>query len=180
VNPEVLQHEGMTNLSAEVAVAMAIHAQKMPFIHLGNQKPGQFDNDFPMLTGMDGIKEMVAVLWLLDRMSWQGHAEFDNHVLRTDTAPGKENSARVRMDFIRQNVENFRMAEKKARELGADADLNKTMAGLWDREPGIAKVLTQGDPAEMQKTPVDYDKVNGTALQIGRLDQMVNKRLLGM
>jgi xylose isomerase len=113
VNPEVLQHEGMTNLTGLTAVAMAVHAQKLNFLHVGNQKAGQFDNDLPMLVGMDGIKEMVGILWLLDRMNWQGHAEFDNHILRTDTAPGKENSTRVRMDFIRQNVENFRMAEKR-------------------------------------------------------------------
>jgi xylose isomerase len=180
VNPEVLQHEGMTNLSAEVAVAMAAHAQKMFFLHVGNQKAGQFDNDLPMLVGMDGLKEMVAVLWLLDRMNWPGHVEFDNHILRTDTAPGKENSTRIRMDFIRLNVENFRMAEKKARDLGADPDLAKMMNALWDKEPGIAKTLAQGDPAEMLKTTVDYDKVNGTGLQISRLDQMVNRRIFGM
>jgi xylose isomerase len=179
VNPEVLQHEGMTNLSAEVAVAMAVQAQKLFFLHVGNQKAGQFDNDLPMLVGMDGLKDMVAVLWILDRMSWQGHCEFDNHILRTDTAPGKENSTRIRMDFIRQNVENFRMAEKKARDLGADPDLQKMMSALWDREPGIAKILAQGDPTEMLKTVVDYDKVNGTGLQIARLDQQVNRRLLG-
>jgi xylose isomerase len=180
VNPEVLQHEGMTGLSAEVAVAMAIHAKKLFFLHVGNQKPGQFDNDFPMLVGMDGVKEMVAVLWLLDRMNWQGHAEFDNHILRTDTAPGKENSTRIRMDFIRQNVENYRMAEKKAREIGADPELNRMMSALWDREPGIARVLSQGETAELMKVDVDYDKVNGTGLQIARLDQAVTRRLLGM
>jgi xylose isomerase len=180
VNPEILQHEGMTNLTAETAVAMAAHAGKLPFLHFGNQKPGQFDNDLPMLVGMDGLKEMVAVLWLLDRMNWQGHGEFDNHVLRTDCAPGKENATRIRMDFIRQNIENFRMAEKKARDLGADADIQKMTSALWDREPAIAKSLAQGDPAELLKLPLDYDKVNGTGLQIARLDQMVNRRLLGM
>ncbi|MGO9309009.1 MAG: TIM barrel protein, partial [Spirochaetia bacterium] len=136
VNPEVLQHEGMTGLTAEVAVAMAVQAKKLFFLHVGNQKPGQFDNDLPMLVGMDGIKEMVAVLWLLDRMDWQGHIEYDNHILRTDTAPGRENSTRIRMDFIRQNVENYRMAEKKAHDLAADPDLAKMMAALWEKEPG--------------------------------------------
>ena len=149
VNPEVLQHEGMTGLTAEVAVAMAVHAKKLFFLHVGNQKPGQFDNDLPMLVGMDGIKEMVAVLWLLDRMDWQGHIEYDNHILRTDTAPGKENSTRIRMDFIRQNVENYRMAEKKAHDIAADADLAKMMAALWDKEPAMAKTLAKGEPAEI-------------------------------
>jgi xylose isomerase len=180
VNPEVLQHEGMTGLSAEVAVAMAVHAQKLFFLHVGNQKPCQFDNDNPILVGMDGVKSMVAVLWLLDRMGWQGHIEFDNHILRTDTAPGKENSSRIRMDFIRLNVENYRMAEKKARDLGADPELSKMAAGLWDREPALAKTLAQGDTAEILKAVADYDKVNGAGLQIARLDQLATRRLLGM
>jgi xylose isomerase len=180
VNPEILQHEGMTNLTAVVAVAMAAQAGRLPFIHLGNQKPGQFDNDNPTLVGMDGLKETVAALWLLERMGWQGHVEFDNHVLRTDTAPGKENSDRIRMDFVRQNVENYRMAERKAQALAADPDLLKLQATLWDREPGLAKILAQGGTADVLGATADYDKVNGAALQIGKLDQLVNRRLLGL
>jgi xylose isomerase len=180
VNPEVLQHEGMTNLSAETAVAMVMQAGKLFFLHVGNQKAGQFDNDLPMLVGMDGIKEMVATLWLLDRMNWQGHSEFDNHILRTDCAPGKDNATRIRMDFIRQNVENYRMAEKKARDMAADPELNKMMSALWDKEPGIAKILAGGETAEILKTRVDYDKVNGAGTQIARLDQMATRRLMGM
>ncbi len=180
VNPEILQHEGMTNLTAETAVAMAVHAKKMFFLHLGNQKAGQFDNDLPTLVGMVGVKEIVAVFWLLDRMGWQGHVEFDNHILRSDTAPGRENSTRIRMDFIRQNVENYRMIEKKAREIGSDPDLAKMMAALWDREPAIAKLLSSADTAAILKAAVDYDKANGTPLVMGWLDQAVNRRLLGM
>ncbi len=179
VNPEILQHEGMTNLSATVAVAIAMSAGKLFFLHLGNQKPGQFDNDLPTLVGMDGVKEIVSVFWLLDRMGWQGHVEFDNHILRTDTAPGKENSVRIRMDFIRQNVENYKMAEKKAKEIGADADLSKLMAALWDREPALAKLLSQAESSAILKAPIDYDKINATALQVARLDAQVTKKLLG-
>ncbi len=84
---------------------------------------------------MDGLKETVAALWLLERMGWQGHVEFDNHVLRTDTAPGRENAVRIRMDFIRQNVENYRMAERKAQALAADPELAKLQAALWDGSP---------------------------------------------
>jgi xylose isomerase len=180
VNPELLQHEGMTNLSATVAAAMAAHAGKLFFLHVGNQKPGQFDNDLPTLVGMDGVKEFVAMLWLLDRMGWQGHIEFDNHILRTDCAPGKENSGRIRMDFIRQNVENYRMAEKKAREIGADAEIAKLMSAVWDREPALARLLSSGDTAAIAKAAVDYDKINASALQIGRLDAQVTRKLLGM
>ncbi|HTO22206.1 MAG TPA: TIM barrel protein [Spirochaetia bacterium] len=180
VNPEVLQHEGMTGLTAEVAVAMAVHAKKLPFLHVGNQKPNQFDNDLPILVGMDGVKEMVATLWLLDRMEWQGHIEYDNHILRSDCAPGKENATRIRMDFIRQNVENYRMAEKKAHDIGADPELNKMMAALWDKEPALARTLQKGDTAEILAARTDYDKVNGTGLQIARLDQLATRRLMGM
>ena len=84
------------------------------------------------------------------------------------------------MDFIRQNVENYRLAEKKAHDLGADPELAKMMAGLWDKEPGMARTLQQGDTAEILKTSVDYDKVNGTPLSIARLDQMATRKLLGM
>jgi xylose isomerase len=180
VNPELLQHEGMTNLSASTAAGIAVQAGKLFFLHAGNQKPGQFDNDFPVLTGMDGVKEFVGLLWLLEKTGWQGHVEFDNHILRSDAAPGKENSSRLRMDFIRHNVENYRMAEKKAGELAADAELNKLMSALWDKEPGLAKILSQGDSAVILKASVDYDKVNAAPHGIGRLDAAVNRKLLGM
>ncbi len=180
VNPEILQHEAMSNLSSVVAVAMAVQSGKLYFLHMGNQKPGQFDNDNPTLVGMDGVKELVAVIWMLDRMGWQGHVEFDNHVLRTDTAPGKENSTRIRMDFIRQNVENYRMAEKKARDIGADPEISKLMAALWDREPALAKTLASGETSALLKAVVDYDKVNATAIQLARLDSQVTKKLLGL
>jgi len=60
-------------------------------------------------------------------------------------------------------------AEKKARDLGADPDLAKLMAGLWDKET-----------ADIQKAVVDSDRVNGSALQIGGLDQAVTRRILGL
>jgi xylose isomerase len=174
VNPEILQHEGMTNLSATTAVAMAMNAGKLFFLHLGNQKPGQFDNDLPTLVGMDGVKEIVAVLWLLERMGWQGHVEFDNHIM------GKENSTRIRMDFIRQNVENYKMAEKKSKEIAADPEIAKLMAGLWDREPALSKLLSQAEISAILKTSIDYEKVNSTALQVARLDAQVTKKLMGL
>jgi hypothetical protein len=113
-------------------------------------------------------------------MEWPGHIEYDNHILRVDTAPGKENSTRIRMDFIRQNVENYRMAEKKAHDIAADPDLNKMMSALWDREPAMAKILSKGDSAEILAAKLDYDKVNGTGLQVARLDQLATRRLMGM
>ena len=105
VNPEILQHEEMTNLSAVTAIATAVHAGKLFFIHLGNQKPGQFDNDNPTMTGMDGVKEIISVFWMLNKLKWNGHVEYENHVLRTDTAPGKKNAVAIRKQFIKNKLE---------------------------------------------------------------------------
>ncbi|MBE3134553.1 MAG: hypothetical protein IMZ55_13870 [Acidobacteria bacterium] len=54
------------------------------------------------------------------------------------------------------------------------------MAGLWDKEPALARLLATGETADIQKAVVDYDRVNGSALQIGGLDQAVTRRVLGL
>ncbi len=180
VNPELLQHEGMTNLSASNAAAMAIHAGKMPFLHVGNQKSGQFDNDSPILTGMDGLKEMISVLWILEILDWKGHIEFDNHVLRTDAAPGKANTIQIRKDFVKFNVESYRMAEKKAEQLAANADLNGMRAALLNKKSDVAKALETYDLKTLQNAKIDYKKVNETPISNASIDFAFNKALLGM
>lgn len=180
VNPELLQHEGMTNLSATNAAGMAIHAGKMPFLHVGNQKSGQFDNDSPILTGMDGLKEMISVLWILEILDWKGHIEFDNHVLRTDAAPGKANTIQIRKDFVKFNVESYRMAEKKAEQLAANADLNGMRAALLNKKSDVSKALETYDLAALQNTKIDYKKVNETPISNASIDFAFNKALLGM
>ena len=72
------------------------------------------------------------------------------------------------------------MAERKAHDIAADGDLAKMMSALWDKEPGMAKTLAKGEPAEILAAATDYDKVNGTGLQVARLDQLATRRLLGM
>jgi len=180
VNPELLQHEGMTNLSATNAAGMAVHAGKMPFLHVGNQKSGQFDNDSPILTGMDGLKEMISVLWILEILDWKGHIEFDNHVLRTDAAPGKDNTIQVRKDFIKFNVESYRLAEKKAEQLAANGDLNKIRAALLDKKSDVTKALEAYDLKALQNAKIDYKKVNETPISNASIDFAFNKALLGM
>ncbi|HQL33641.1 MAG TPA: hypothetical protein PK969_10330, partial [Treponemataceae bacterium] len=180
VNPELLQHEGMTNLSATNAAGMAIHAGKMPFLHVGNQKSGQFDNDSPILTGMDGLKEMISVLWILEILDWKGHIEFDNHVLRTDAAPGKANTIQIRKDFVKFNVESYRMAEKKAEQLAANADLNGMRAALLNKKSDVSKALETYDLAALQNAKIDYKKVNETPISNASIDFAFNKALLGM
>ena len=105
VNPELLQHEQMTGLTGVAAAAFAVSMNKLFFLHIGNQKPNQFDNDNPVLIGMDGIKEFISILFVLEKMGWEGHVEYDNHILRTDTAPGKSNAISRRRAFIELNVE---------------------------------------------------------------------------
>jgi len=169
----------MTNLSATNAAGMAIHAGKLPFLHVGNQKAGQFDNDSPILTGMDGLKEMISVLWILEILDWKGHIEFDNHVLRTDAAPGKVNTIQVRKDFIKFNVESYRMAEKKAEELAKNKELNKIRAELNDKKSANLKALESYDLKALQAAKIDYKKVNETPTSNANLDFAFNKALLG-
>ncbi len=180
VNPEILQHEGMTNLSAINALAIAINAGKLPFIHLGNQKPGQYDNDFPVMTGMDGVKEIIAVLWMLEKLNWQGHIEFDNHIMRTDAAPGKENGIKLRKDYIKHNVDSYRLAEAKAEQLAKNATLNKLHAELCDKPSPLTKALETYDIKALLAAKIDYKKLNETPVAVGALDFEVNKALLGM
>ena len=180
VNPELLQHEEMTNLSATNAAAMAINAGKLPFLHVGNQKAGQFDNDSPVLTGMDGLKEMISVFWILEILDWKGHIEFDNHVLRSDAAPGKVNTIQVRKDFIKFNVESYRMAEKKAAELAANKNLNKIRAEMLDKKSPVLKALESYDLKALQAAKIDYKKVNENPTSNANIDFAFNKALLGM
>jgi len=179
VNPEILQHEGMTNLSAINAIAMAVHAKKLPFIHLGNQKPGQFDNDNPTMTGMDGVKEIIGVFWMLAKLGWTGHVEFDNHSLRTDTAPGKKNTIAIRKEFIKHNVESYRLAEKKADELLKNAKLNTLNRAICEKKSALTAALNKADTKAIRKAKINYQKVNETPVHIAELDFAVNKVLLG-
>jgi xylose isomerase len=180
VNPEILQHEGMTNLTAINAIGMAVNAGKLPFIHIGNQKPGQFDNDSPVMTGIDGVKEIISVLWMLDKLGWNGHVEFDNHVLRTDCAPGKENSLKIRREFIKHNVESYRLAEKKAEQLAADKELDKLRAAICDKASPLTKALESGDYKALLAAKIDYKKANESPVAVAALDYEFNKALLGM
>jgi xylose isomerase len=180
VNPELLQHEGMTSLSAANAAGMAINAGKLPFLHVGNQKSGQFDNDFPVLTGMDGLKEMVGLLWILEKLDWKGHIEFDNHTLRTDAAPGAQNKIQLRKDFVKFNVESYRMAEKKAAELAANKDLDKLRDAVLGKSSPIAKALDSYDLKALQAAKIDYKKLNEAPTSNANIDFAFNKAILGM
>ncbi len=180
VNPELLQHEQMTGLTGVAAAAFAASLEKLFFLHVGNQKPNQFDNDNPVLVGMDGLKEFISILYVLDKMGWEGHVEFDNHMLRTDTAPGKDNRIKLRKDYIELDVEAYRIAEDKANMLADDGEINSLQDMLFSSHLEIADILESGDPEKIAHTDVDYNSVNEEALQIGGLDMVVNKKILGL
>jgi xylose isomerase len=180
VNPELLQHEQMTGLTGVAAAAMAAYYGKLFFLHIGNQKPNQFDNDNPVLVGMDGLKEFISILYVLNKMGWNGHVEFDNHILRTDTAPGEKNAVQLRKEFIELNVDAYRTAEERAQDIARDSEINGLQDELWNSFPECAEILITGDPKKISVEKVDYKSVNETALRIGELDMRVNKKLLGM
>jgi xylose isomerase len=180
VNPEVLQHEQMTGLTGVAAAAIAAHFGKLFFLHIGNQKPNQFDNDNPVLVGMDGLKEFISILYVLQKMGWEGYVEFDNHILRTDTAPGSANAIKLRSEFIDLNVDAYRTAERKADELANDTQINKEQTRLWNSYSEIADILESGDPGSIGKVMIDYDSVNREPINLGKLDMLVNKKIMGI
>ena len=100
VNPELLQHEGMTLLNSVMTVSYLCAMKKLRFLHFGSQVKGQFDDDFPPLVGPEGLKETVWMFRTLANCGWKGTIEFDCHMLRCDGGPDKTEDLRRR--FIRQ------------------------------------------------------------------------------
>jgi hypothetical protein len=153
---------------------------KLFFLHVGNQKPNQFDNDNPPMIGMDGLKEFVSILYLLAKADWKGYVEFDNHMLRTDTAPGGENKIALRRKFIELDVGSYRLAEKKAVALAEDKEIARAQSALWDAAPEVARSLASGDPGKVAGLRIDYDAVVKAPIRIGELDHLVNRQIFGM
>lgn len=178
VNAELLQHEEMTGLSACAAVAFTVSMGKLFFLHFGNQKPGQFDNDNPPLIGMDGLKETVGMFWILDKLNWNGHVEFDCHPLRTDCAPGKLNAIQIRKDFIRLCVDALKITEKMANNIAKDGKISRMQSELWDLKPEINNILSEGDIEAIRKVKIDIDKTLQRAIEIGKLDLEIAKKIL--
>jgi len=146
VNPELLQHEQMTGLSAVAAAGFAA----------------------------------FSVLYILNKMNWDGYLEFDNHILRTDAAPGKENAITLRRKFIELNIDAVRAAENKANQLADDSDIIKIQDRLWNSHQSVEKMLQGGDLQAIEKAVVDYKAVNEEPLELGMLDLVVNKKILGL
>ncbi len=138
VNPELLQHEGMTLLNAVMTVSYLCAAKKLPFLHFGSQAKGQFDDDFPPLVGPEGLKETVWMFRTLADCGWKGVIEFDCHMLRCDG--GFDETEDRRRRFIRQCSEavdicvalaqRIKPAKKGLTQGEADIESIRQMCGL--------------------------------------------------
>lgn len=132
VNPELLQHEGMTLLNAVLTVSYLCATKKMKFLHFGSQIKGQFDNDFPPLVGPEGLKETVWMFRALTDCGWKGVVEFDCHMLRTEGAP--EQSADAQWRFIKSCSEAVDLCITLA------SRLKPVKKGLNDTEAELAAI----------------------------------------
>jgi xylose isomerase len=180
VNPEALQHDQMAGLTSVASAAFAASMGKLFFLHAGNQKPNQFDNDNPVLVGMDGVKEFISILYVLGKLGWEGYVEFDNHMLRTDAAPGKANRLSLRRKYVELVVDAYRTAEKRANGLLRDKKIAARQKKLWDTHGDLAAVLKSGDSSRILKTRVDHSKIVEEAIAVAELDMAANKSLLGL
>ena len=108
VNPELLQHESMALMSPILTAGYLVSMKKLFFLHFGSQIKAQFDDDFPPLTGPEGLKETVMLFHTLKKLNWQGVVEFDCHMLRceADTA----DQLGCRRQFIRNCSEALDIA----------------------------------------------------------------------
>ncbi len=179
-NPEVLQHDAMTNLSPVASVAFALHMKKLFFLHVGAQKPGQFDNDNPPTIGMDGLKEMISIIYMVNKFGWDGYIEFDNHMLRTDAIPGEKDKIELRKKYIALAVEAYRTVEKKANELLGHQEIERLQKKVWKDDAELEKVLENGEIAKIEASKIDYNDVVHEPIEIGELDLTVNKKILGL
>ena len=129
VNPELLQHEGMTLLNSVLTVSYLCAVKKMKFLHFGSQIKGQFDDDFPPLVGPEGLKETVWMFKALADCGWKGVVEFDCHMLRAEGSPDKAADAQWR--FIKSCSEAVDLCVKLAQRLKpAKKGANDTEAEL--------------------------------------------------
>ena len=88
----------MSRDSAEGTVSYLCSMNKLKFLHFGSQIKAQFDNDFPPLTGPEGLKETVMLFHALNRLKWKGVIEYDCHMLRAEGTP--DDAITSRKQFI--------------------------------------------------------------------------------
>lgn len=108
INPELLQHESMCLLNSCMTVGYLCSMNLLKFLHFGSQIKAQFDNDFPPLIGLEGLKETVFMFKALRDLKWKGIIEYDCHMLRAEG--DLQNQYECRMQFIRNCVEATKIA----------------------------------------------------------------------
>ena len=129
INPELLQHEGMTLINSVLTVSYLCACKKLKFLHFGSQIKGQFDNDFPPLVGPEGLKETVWMFRTLANCGWKGIVEFDCHMLRCEGSPKESEDARWR--FIKSCSEAVDICVELAKRIKPPKEsLNDTEAEL--------------------------------------------------
>lgn len=129
VNPELLQHEGMTLLNSVLTVSYLCACKKLKFLHFGSQVKGQFDNDFPPLVGPEGLKETVWMFRTLADCGWKGVVEFDCHMLRSEGS--SEETADAQWRFIKSCSEAVDICVELAKRIQpSNENLSDTEAEL--------------------------------------------------
>ncbi len=126
VNPELLQHESMCLLNAVMTVGYLCSLNKLKFLHFGSQIKAQFDNDFPPLTGPEGLKETVFLFYALNRIGWRGVVEYDCHMLRSESNP--DDPIGCRKQFILDCTMALSMALQLADRIRTPSDTRSQTA----------------------------------------------------
>ncbi len=68
----------------------------------------------------------------------------------------------------------------EANKLADDSDVNRIQDRLWNSHRSVEKILQGGDLQAIEKAAVDYTAVNEEPLELGMLDLMVNKKIMGL
>jgi xylose isomerase len=134
VNPELLQHESMALMNSVLTLGYLVACGKLAFLHFGSQIKAQFDNDFPPLTGPEGLKETAQMFWALQQTGWKGVVEYDCHMLRTEGDPA--DPIGCRRQFIRNCTTGLSMSLELAARI-KDAKLK----GLPETQADLAATM---------------------------------------
>lgn len=196
VNPEVLQHSMMGNQEAILEIIQAVEVNKLPFFHLGSQRPGMYDCDYPPLVGSVGFKPTVEIFYYLKKVNWKGIVEFDCHPLRGDCKPGKENGMERRRHFIKNCVKSYRFVDgiivprlmesealteiqTKLWTIGADSKCVSVLSEPVDNDTIEAIQKLDIDIAQILENPAEAHEVDSqfTMAMVGVTDEMAEDLL---
>ena len=77
-------------------------------------------------------------------------------------------------------MEAYRTVEKKAIQLVRENAIAERQAFVWKDDAGLEGLLSSGDIEKIAAARVDYGSTVSAPLEIGELDLLVNKKLLGL